>query len=104
MVMLFGILFCLLGIVSIYIGQIYEEVKGRPNFVVRQTLGFGRQGGRSEPLRKGLYDESDNDRQVAGRRDAPSLPEWDPSQSSRHASTADADPDDFFAGTPPEQR
>jgi dolichol-phosphate mannosyltransferase len=40
MVMLFGILFCLLGIVSIYIGQIYEEVKGRPNFIVRQTLGF----------------------------------------------------------------
>ncbi len=40
MVMLFGILFCLLGIVSIYMGQIYEEVKGRPNFVVRQTLGF----------------------------------------------------------------
>jgi dolichol-phosphate mannosyltransferase len=40
MVMLFGVLFCLLGIVSIYIGQIYEEVKGRPNFVVRQTLGF----------------------------------------------------------------
>jgi polyisoprenyl-phosphate glycosyltransferase len=40
MVMLFGVLFCLLGVVSIYIGQIYEEVKGRPNFVVRQTLGF----------------------------------------------------------------
>lgn len=30
MVMLFGILFCLLGIVSIYIGQIYEEVKVGP--------------------------------------------------------------------------
>ena len=41
MVMLFGILFCLLGIVSIYIGLIYEEVKGRPNFVIRQTLGMG---------------------------------------------------------------
>ena len=40
MVMLFGILFCLLGIVSIYIGLIYEEVKGRPNFVVRQKLGL----------------------------------------------------------------
>ena len=34
MVMLFGILFCLMGIVSIYIGLIYEEVKGRPNFIV----------------------------------------------------------------------
>lgn len=41
MVLLFGVLFCLLGIVSIYIGQIYDEVKGRPNFIVRQTLGFG---------------------------------------------------------------
>jgi glycosyltransferase involved in cell wall biosynthesis len=40
MVMLFGILFCLLGIVSIYIGQIYEEVKGRPNFIVRTTVGL----------------------------------------------------------------
>jgi glycosyltransferase involved in cell wall biosynthesis len=40
MVMLFGILFCLLGIVSVYIGLIYDEVKGRPNFVVRQMLGI----------------------------------------------------------------
>jgi polyisoprenyl-phosphate glycosyltransferase len=40
MIMLFGILFCLLGVVSIYIGLIYEEVKGRPNFVIRQTQGF----------------------------------------------------------------
>jgi dolichol-phosphate mannosyltransferase len=40
MVMLFGILFLLLGIVSIYIGLIYEEVKGRPNFIVRQRRGF----------------------------------------------------------------
>ena len=48
MVMLFGILFCLLGIVSIYIGLIYEEVKGRPNFVVRQTLGFESPSDRSE--------------------------------------------------------
>jgi hypothetical protein len=30
-----------LGIVSIYIGLIYEEVKGRPNFVIRETRGFG---------------------------------------------------------------
>ena len=42
MIMLFGILFCLLGIVSIYIGQIYDEVKGRPNFIVRQTSVVGR--------------------------------------------------------------
>jgi polyisoprenyl-phosphate glycosyltransferase len=49
MVMLFGILFCLLGIVSIYIGLIYEEVKGRPNFVIRETLGFGNLLPRPEP-------------------------------------------------------
>jgi hypothetical protein len=48
MVMLFGVLFCLLGIVSIYIGQIYEEVKGRPNFVVRQTLGLSGQPAQSD--------------------------------------------------------
>jgi dolichol-phosphate mannosyltransferase len=41
MVMLFGVLFLLLGIVSIYVGLIYDEVKGRPNFVVRRRLGFG---------------------------------------------------------------
>jgi hypothetical protein len=44
MVMLFGILFCMLGIVSIYIGLIYEEAKGRPNFVIRRTVGFGPAG------------------------------------------------------------
>ena len=41
MVMLFGVLFLLLGVVSIYIGLIYEEVKGRPNFIIRQRRGFG---------------------------------------------------------------
>jgi polyisoprenyl-phosphate glycosyltransferase len=40
MVMLFGVLFCLLGVVSIYVGLIYEEVKGRPNFIVRRRIGF----------------------------------------------------------------
>jgi polyisoprenyl-phosphate glycosyltransferase len=50
MVMLFGVLFCLLGIVSIYIGLIYEEVKGRPNFVVRQTFGLDSSVVRSDPV------------------------------------------------------
>jgi glycosyltransferase involved in cell wall biosynthesis len=45
MIMLFGILFCLLGIVSIYIGLIYDEVKARPNFVIRQTLGVAETAG-----------------------------------------------------------
>ena len=38
--LLFGFLFTMLGIVSEYIGLIYEEVKQRPNFIVRETLGL----------------------------------------------------------------
>jgi dolichol-phosphate mannosyltransferase len=39
--LLFGFLFTMLGIVSEYVGLIYEEVKQRPNYVVRETVGFG---------------------------------------------------------------
>ena len=38
--LLFGFLFTMLGIVSEYVGLIYEEVKQRPNFVVRRTVGI----------------------------------------------------------------
>lgn len=38
--LLFGVLFSMLGIVSEYVGMIYEEVKQRPNFVVRDRLGL----------------------------------------------------------------
>lgn len=38
--LLFGLLFLLLGLLSEYIGMIYEEVRGRPTFVVRRALGF----------------------------------------------------------------
>ena len=38
--LLFGFLFTMLGILSEYIGLIYEEVKQRPNYVVRETLGL----------------------------------------------------------------
>ncbi len=38
--LLFGILSFMLGIVSEYVGLIYEEVKRRPNFVIARTLGF----------------------------------------------------------------
>ena len=38
--LLFGILFFMLGIVSEYVGLTYEEVKARPNFVVSKRLGF----------------------------------------------------------------
>ena len=37
--LLFGALSFMLGIVSEYVGLIYEEVKQRPNYVVSQTLG-----------------------------------------------------------------
>jgi glycosyltransferase involved in cell wall biosynthesis len=40
--LLFGVLTFMLGIVSEYVGLIYEEVKARPNFVVSRTLGFAR--------------------------------------------------------------
>jgi hypothetical protein len=39
-VLLFGFLFTMLGVVSEYIGLIYEEVKQRPNFVVREKIGL----------------------------------------------------------------
>jgi len=38
--LLFGILFSMIGIVSEYVGLIYEEVKQRPNFVVRRRVGL----------------------------------------------------------------
>jgi dolichol-phosphate mannosyltransferase len=39
--LLVGILFFILGILGQYMAQIYEEVKARPNFVVRDAIGFG---------------------------------------------------------------
>lgn len=38
--LLFGLLFTLLGLLSEYIGMIYEEVRGRPTFVVRGAHGL----------------------------------------------------------------
>jgi len=38
--MLFGFIFIILGIMSEYIGMIFEETKGRPNFLVEETLGI----------------------------------------------------------------
>lgn len=37
---LFGVLFLLLGIMGMYIGRIYDEVKQRPIYIVRKDLGF----------------------------------------------------------------
>ena len=67
MVMLFGILFCLLGIVSFYIGLIYEEVKGRPNFIIRQTLGLGGPLALSDTPEFVSSDESEMRKSGAGR-------------------------------------
>ena len=38
--LLFGFLFTMLGIVSEYVGLVYEEVKQRPNFIVRRRVGI----------------------------------------------------------------
>jgi polyisoprenyl-phosphate glycosyltransferase len=40
MLLMFGFLFTMLGVVAEYIGLIYEEVKQRPTFVVRETIGL----------------------------------------------------------------
>lgn len=40
MLLLFGFLFLMLGILGQYIAQIYEEVKARPSFIVRKEVGF----------------------------------------------------------------
>jgi polyisoprenyl-phosphate glycosyltransferase len=37
--LLFGFLFLLLGILAEYIGMIFDESRGRPHFIVRQTIG-----------------------------------------------------------------
>jgi dolichol-phosphate mannosyltransferase len=38
--LMFGLLFLTLGIIGQYIAQIYEEVKERPNYIVRDVIGF----------------------------------------------------------------
>lgn len=40
MLLLFGFLFLILGVMSEYIGMIFDEVKGRPNFIVEEAVGF----------------------------------------------------------------
>jgi polyisoprenyl-phosphate glycosyltransferase len=40
--LMFGVLFFILGILGQYIAQIYEEVKARPNFIVDREIGLER--------------------------------------------------------------
>jgi dolichol-phosphate mannosyltransferase len=37
---LFGVVFVCLGIMAEYLGMVYDEVKERPTYVVRRTIGF----------------------------------------------------------------
>lgn len=37
---LFGMLFLILGVIGEYLSRIYDEVKGRPNFIVKDKIGF----------------------------------------------------------------
>lgn len=37
---LFGMLFLILGVIGEYLARIYDEVKKRPNFIVREKIGF----------------------------------------------------------------
>ena len=39
----FGVLTVILGVIAEYISLIYEEVKARPNFIVWETVGIGKQ-------------------------------------------------------------
>lgn len=41
--LILGILSFMLGIVSEYVGLIYEEVKQRPNFLVAETINIGKE-------------------------------------------------------------
>jgi dolichol-phosphate mannosyltransferase len=40
LLLIFGMLALMLAVIAEYIGLIYEEVKRRPNFVVKQTIGL----------------------------------------------------------------
>ncbi|MBV4203420.1 glycosyltransferase family 2 protein [Bacteroides salyersiae] len=35
---IFGVTICLLGVLGLYIGRIFDQVKGRPHYIVQQTL------------------------------------------------------------------
>jgi hypothetical protein len=50
-----GIILMVLGIMGIYIGKIFNELKGRPLYVVAERLGFAPNGSRDE--KRALYEK-----------------------------------------------
>lgn len=40
MLLAFGLVFFFLGVIGVYIGRIYDEIKRRPDFIVMKTIGF----------------------------------------------------------------
>ena len=46
LILIGAILMIGLGVIGAYIAQIYEEVKGRPRFIIREELGGRAAGGR----------------------------------------------------------
>lgn len=46
--LVFGVLALMLGVMSEYLSLVYEEVKRRPNFIVRETLGLSQRGNAPE--------------------------------------------------------
>ena len=49
LLLIFGLLALMLGVIAEYIGLIYEEVKHRPNFVVKETIGLPAPAGLRSP-------------------------------------------------------
>lgn len=50
MLLLFGLLFLMLGINSEYIGLIFEEVRNRPIFIAQETYGLDRHAAEPEEI------------------------------------------------------
>ena len=49
-----GIVLTVQGIMGIYIGKIFSELKGRPLYVVGETIGFGRMAGSRKAARSNI--------------------------------------------------